>query len=98
MKKDFKQQIQDIFGTIDTEKLREISEAAKKYDCMAAKSAAAKSPSGRKNSLPRRRWQKFWHCRIRGRRLPVLPENIRFRARLSTARSGAPTISVMILM
>ena len=51
MKKDFKQQIQDIFGTIDTEKLREISEAAKKYDCMAAKSAAAKSPSGRKNSF-----------------------------------------------
>lgn len=41
MKADFEKQIQDIFGTTDIEKLREISEAAHNYDCMKKSSQRA---------------------------------------------------------
>ena len=51
MKADFEKQIQDIFGTTDIEKLREISEAAHNYDCMKKEQPAGKHASGRKNSF-----------------------------------------------
>lgn len=51
MKADFEKQIQDIFGTTDIEKLRQISEAAHNYDCMKKEQPAGKHASGRKNSF-----------------------------------------------
>ena len=51
MKADFEKQIQDIFGTTDIEKLRQISEAAHNCDCMKKEQPAGKHASGRKNSF-----------------------------------------------
>ena len=98
MKADFEKQIQDIFGTTDIEKLREISEAAHNYDCMKKEQPAGKHASGRKIPLLSPRLPGFWHCRIRGRKLPALPGNTRYPAKQSTARSGGPIISVMTRM
>lgn len=51
MKADLKKQIQEIFGTTDIEKLRQISEAAHNYDCMKKEQQVGKHASGRKNSF-----------------------------------------------
>ena len=47
----FEEQIQEIFGTTDIERLRVISENARRYSCMAEEQALKKHASGRKNSF-----------------------------------------------
>lgn len=49
--KDFAEQIQEIFGTTDIEKLRNISNQAREYDRWQVVHSAKKHPSGRKNSF-----------------------------------------------
>lgn len=98
MKADFEKQIQDIFGTTDIEKLRQISEAAHNYDCMKKSSQRASMLPEERIPLLSPRLPGFWHCRIRGRKLPALPGNTRYPAKQSTARSGGPIISVMTRM
>ncbi len=50
-KTDFKQQIQEIFGTTDVQKLRQISEAAMRYSNLETTQLKEKHSSGRKNSF-----------------------------------------------
>lgn len=47
----FQEQIQVIFGTTDIERLRAISENARRYSCMAEEQAMKKHASGRKNKI-----------------------------------------------
>lgn len=98
MKADFEKQIQDIFGTTDIEKLRQISEAAHNYDCMKKEQPAGKHASGRKNSFTEPQIARILALQIRGRKLPALPGNTRYPVKQFTARSGGPIISVMTRM
>ena len=87
----FKDQIQQIFGTTDIHELKQISRDADNYRCLNADMnnsiiSEKKKNTGRKNSFTEEQLAHIWHCRTGEKKLQILPDSITFPVRRFTVR------------
>lgn len=69
--KDFKEQVQEIFGTTDVESLKRISEYASKYNQLLSEQSD-KKPSGRKNSFTQPQIAEILALQSQGEKIAVI--------------------------
>lgn len=80
----FKDQIQQIFGTTDIHELKQISRDADNYRCLNADMNNSIISEKKKNTregkirLQKNSWHIFWHCRTGEKKLQILPDSIMF--------------------